>query len=78
MLVYIIIREVAYTMHEENKRKLEKKEKHENDGVQSSLPGRDRGRDIYYRGQSILSGSGRKSNTKILVFTFTAVRQTKH
>lgn len=33
MLVYIIIREVAYTMHEENKRKLEKKEKHENDGV---------------------------------------------
>lgn len=33
MLVYIIIREVAYTMHEENKRKLEEKEKHENDGV---------------------------------------------
>lgn len=33
MLVYIIIREVAYTMHEENKRKLEVKEKHENDGV---------------------------------------------
>lgn len=33
MLVYIIMREVAYTMHEENKRKLEEKEKHENDGV---------------------------------------------
>lgn len=33
MLVYIIIREVAYTIHEENKRKLEEKEKHENDGV---------------------------------------------
>ena len=33
MLVYIIIREVTYTMHEENKRKLEEKEKHENDGV---------------------------------------------
>lgn len=33
MLVYIIIREVAYTMHEENKRKLEEKEKHENDGA---------------------------------------------
>lgn len=33
MLVYIIMREVAYTIHEENKRKLEEKEKHENDGV---------------------------------------------
>lgn len=33
MLVYIIMREAAYTMHEENKRKLEEKEKHENDGV---------------------------------------------
>lgn len=33
MLVYIIMREVAYTMYEENKRKLEEKEKHENDGV---------------------------------------------
>lgn len=33
MMVYIIMREVAYTMHEENKRKLEEKEKHENDGV---------------------------------------------
>ena len=33
MLVYIIMREVAYTMHEENKRKLEETEKHENDGV---------------------------------------------
>ena len=33
ILVYIIMREVAYTMHEENKRKLEEKEKHENDGV---------------------------------------------
>lgn len=27
MLVYIIMREVAYTMHEENKRKLEEKRK---------------------------------------------------
>lgn len=33
MLVYIIMREVAYTIHEENKRKSEEKEKHENDGV---------------------------------------------
>lgn len=33
ILVYIIMREVAYTIHEENKRKLEEKEKHENDGV---------------------------------------------
>lgn len=33
MLVYIIMREAAYTIHEENKRKLEEKEKHENDGV---------------------------------------------
>lgn len=33
MLVYIIMREVTYTIHEENKRKLEEKEKHENDGV---------------------------------------------
>lgn len=33
MMVYIIMREVAYTIHEENKRKLEEKEKHENDGV---------------------------------------------
>lgn len=33
MLAYIIMREVAYTIHEENKRKLEEKEKHENDGV---------------------------------------------
>lgn len=33
MLVYIIMREVAHTIHEENKRKLGEKEKHENDGV---------------------------------------------
>lgn len=33
MLVYIVMREAAYTIHEENKRKLEEKEKHENDSV---------------------------------------------
>ena len=33
MLVYVIMREVAYTMREENQRKLEEKEKHEKDGV---------------------------------------------
>lgn len=33
MLVYIVMREIAYTIHEDNKRKLEEKRKHENDSI---------------------------------------------